>query len=195
MNIIIYFITFFIIILAFFIVFTRNSISSILALILIYVLVAILFLILGAEFLAILLIIVYVGAISILFLFVIMMLNLRIIEVKNIIFNYLPISLFIFIHFLLLIFYIVFYDLSFFLDNVLYVNKNDLLTYNVKENNIILLGNLLFNHYYYLLIFAADILLLALIGSISITVDFKYRNTQINKYNKYLIKKRSFSKS
>jgi len=192
MNILIYFIALCIILLAFFIVFTRNSISSILALILIYVLVAILFLILGAEFLAILLIIVYVGAISILFLFVIMMLNLRIIEVKNIIFNYFPISLFIFIHFILLILYIIYYDLPFFIDNIFYYDNE--IIYNVKETNIILLGNLLFNYYYYLLIFAADVLLLALIGSISITVDFKYRNTQINKYNKYLIKKRLFYK-
>lgn len=189
MNITIYLITILIICLAFFIVFTRNSISSLLALVLIYVLFAILFLILGAEFLAILLIIVYVGAISILFLFVIMMLNLRIIEVRNIVYNYLPISLFIFIHFFLLIVYIIFNDISFISDNIMYGIYKFLNNPGVTYVNIVLLADLLYNHYYYLLFFCADILLLALIGSISITVDFKYRNNKVDRHNNYVMRR------
>jgi NADH-quinone oxidoreductase subunit J len=48
--------------------------------------------ILGAEFLSIILIIIYVGAVAILFIFVIMMLNIRVVEVYNSLINYLPIG-------------------------------------------------------------------------------------------------------
>ena len=54
---------------------TRNTIYSVLFLILVFFNVAGLFILLNAEFLAMLLIIVYVGAIAVLFLFVVMMLN------------------------------------------------------------------------------------------------------------------------
>jgi len=53
-----------------------------------------LFVILGADFLSILILIVYVGAISILFLFVLMMLNIRLLEIYIDFFRYLPIGLF-----------------------------------------------------------------------------------------------------
>ena len=49
--------------------------------------------ILGAEFLSIILIIIYVGAVAILFIFVIMMLNIRVVEVYNTLINYLPIGI------------------------------------------------------------------------------------------------------
>jgi NADH-quinone oxidoreductase subunit J len=51
-----------------------------------------LFILLGAEFLALLLLIVYVGAISILFLFVVMMLNLRLVEIYGDLYGYLPVG-------------------------------------------------------------------------------------------------------
>lgn len=62
-----------------------------------------LFLLLGAEFLFVLLVVVYVGAVAILFLFVIMLLNLRVVEDYNNFYNYLPIGLFVGLYFLLFI--------------------------------------------------------------------------------------------
>jgi len=66
-----------------FVILCINPILSLLFLISVYLSASVLFFFLGVEFLAILLIIIYVGAISILFIFVIMMLNLRIVEIYN----------------------------------------------------------------------------------------------------------------
>lgn len=58
------------------VVFARNPVYGVLALILAFFNAAALFLLLGAEFIAMVLIIVYVGAVAVLFLFVVMMLNI-----------------------------------------------------------------------------------------------------------------------
>ena len=76
----------------FLIIFSTNPVVSVLWLISIFLLSVLCFLLLGAEFFGILILIVYVGAVSILFLFVIMMLNLRIVEVYQNIVNYSPIG-------------------------------------------------------------------------------------------------------
>jgi NADH-quinone oxidoreductase subunit J len=61
----------------------RNPVHSVLFLIMAFFNAAALFLLLGAEFLAMLLIIVYVGAVMVLFLFVVMMLNIKVAELKS----------------------------------------------------------------------------------------------------------------
>ena len=73
----------------------KNPVYSVLFLILAFINAAILFLFLNAEFLAMLLIVVYVGAVAVLFLFVVMMLNIKQ-EEKQIKFQkYTPFTLFI----------------------------------------------------------------------------------------------------
>ena len=74
-----------------------NAVHSVLFLILVFCNVAALLLLSGAEFLAFMLLIVYVGAIAVLFLFVVMMLNVRSNAYKASIWSNLPVSLFIFI--------------------------------------------------------------------------------------------------
>ena len=54
----------------------------------------------GIEFLSLLIFMVYIGAIAVLFLFVIMMLNIKVVEISNTYFRYLPVSFFIIIFFL-----------------------------------------------------------------------------------------------
>jgi NADH-quinone oxidoreductase subunit J len=68
-----------------------NPIQSLLWLVLVFLLAGFILIELGAEFLAILLIMVYIGAIAVLFLFVIMLLNIRKIELNNNYINYLPV--------------------------------------------------------------------------------------------------------
>ena len=65
--------------LSFVVVFSKDTIKSMLCLILSFILTAIIFLLLGSEFISLILVIVYAGAISILFIFVIMLLNLRLV--------------------------------------------------------------------------------------------------------------------
>jgi NADH-quinone oxidoreductase subunit J len=70
----------------------RNPVHSVLFLILAFVNAAGLFVLLGAEFLAMILIIVYVGAVAVLFLFVVMMLDVDFAELRQGFLNYLPIG-------------------------------------------------------------------------------------------------------
>jgi NADH-quinone oxidoreductase subunit J len=70
----------------------RNPVHSVLLLILTFVSAAGLFVMLGAEFLAMLLIVVYVGAVAVLFLFVVMMLDVDFVELKQGFLNYLPLG-------------------------------------------------------------------------------------------------------
>jgi NADH-quinone oxidoreductase subunit J len=71
----------------------RNPVHSVLFLILAFFNAAALFLLLGAEFLAMILIIVYVGAVAVLFLFVVMMLDIDFAELKRGTLQFLPIGL------------------------------------------------------------------------------------------------------
>jgi len=71
----------------------RNPVHSVLFLILAFVNAAGLFMLLGAEFLAMILIVVYVGAVAVLFLFVIMMLDVDFAELRQGFIEYLPVGL------------------------------------------------------------------------------------------------------
>src|ERR1700727_76460 len=97
---------FLIVFFSFSVILANNPIQSVLFLILVYLLSACLFMTFGAEFLAILLFIIYVGAISILFLFVIMLLNLRIVELHSTFFNYFPVGSFLGLFFFFEIFFL-----------------------------------------------------------------------------------------
>ena len=70
----------------------RNPVHSVLFLILAFVNGAGLFVLLGAEFLAMILIVVYVGAVAVLFLFVVMMLDVDFAELRQGFLNYLPVG-------------------------------------------------------------------------------------------------------
>ncbi|MDG1737185.1 MAG: NADH-quinone oxidoreductase subunit J [Paracoccaceae bacterium] len=77
----------------FFTVVSRNPVHSVLWLILAFLSAAGLFVLLGAEFIAMLLIIVYVGAVAVLFLFVVMMLDVDFAELKAEMARYMPLAL------------------------------------------------------------------------------------------------------
>jgi NADH-quinone oxidoreductase subunit J len=77
---------------AFMVIAARNPVHSVLFLILAFVNAAGLFLLLGAEFLAMILVIVYVGAVAVLFLFVVMMLDVDFAELKQGFLQYLPVG-------------------------------------------------------------------------------------------------------
>ncbi len=81
------------IIAGFMVVAAKNPVHAVLFLILAFFNVAGLFLLLGAEFLALTLLIVYVGAVAVLFLFVVMMLDVDFAELKSGFLNYLPAGL------------------------------------------------------------------------------------------------------
>ena len=186
-----YFLIFFslIIISSLCIIISKNSITSVLYLICVFILSSLCFLLLGAEFLSIIIVIIYIGAISILFLFVIMMLNLRIVEVYNTLVSYFPVGSFLGLFFFLEFIFMIKNDFNFFSLNYL---NNDLLelgciSHNLvwSHSNLYLIGDLLYNSYNYFLIFAGLILLLAMIGSIVLTIDINYHNVKYKKIKAY----------
>src|SRR5580693_5434233 len=71
----------------------RNPVHSVLFLILAFFSAAGLFVLMGAEFLAMILVVVYVGAVAVLFLFVVMMLDINFAELRQGFLTYLPIGL------------------------------------------------------------------------------------------------------
>ena len=71
---------------------SRNPVHSVLFLILCFFNAAGLFILLGAEFLAMILVVVYVGAVAVLFLFVVMMLDVDFVELRQGMLNYLPVG-------------------------------------------------------------------------------------------------------
>lgn len=117
-------IMFIIIILSFIVVFSKNTITSMLCLILNFIFTGICFLLLGAEFIAFILIIVYASAISILFIFIIMLLNLRLIDIYYINFYYIPLCIFISIFLLLISYLFLIEQYSFFYYNNLILHND-----------------------------------------------------------------------
>src|SRR5687768_3341463 len=77
---------------AFMVIAARNPVHSVLFLILAFINAAGLFVLLGAEFLALILIVVYVGAVAVLFLFVVMMLDVDFAELRQGFLQYLPVG-------------------------------------------------------------------------------------------------------
>jgi NADH-quinone oxidoreductase subunit J len=77
---------------AFMVIASRNPVHSVLFLILAFFNAAGLFLLMGAEFLAMILVVVYVGAVAVLFLFVVMMLDVDFVELRQGFLKYLPIG-------------------------------------------------------------------------------------------------------
>jgi len=76
----------------FMVISSRNPVHSVLWLILAFFNSAGLFLLLGAEFVAMIMVIVYVGAVAVLFLFVVMMLDIDVVELRSGMLQYMPIG-------------------------------------------------------------------------------------------------------
>ena len=153
------------------IIFSRNPIHSILFLILFFFLSSATLILFRVEFFSLLLIIIYVGAIAVLFLFVVMML-----QIKSEPFKFLNLILSLFVFFTLFILEISYHSNMKFLDFNIIPNQN--LFFFCLENikDIDLLGQYLFNYNPSLILVAGLLLLVSLIGSIILTIDLNKSN-------------------
>lgn len=100
---------------------SRNTVQSVLYLILVFLLCSLLFIYLGADFIGLIILIVYIGAIAVLFLFVVMMLNIRLLENSFNFTIYVPIIIFLSLIFIL--------QIVFFFFNIFNVIEIENLTY------------------------------------------------------------------
>lgn len=101
----------FIILFSILVILARNPVHSVLSLIVVFCFTTLTFLFLGLEFIAIIFLVVYVGAIAVLFLFVVMMLNVKIIELDESFWRYLFIGTIFSLFFLIEIYFLLF-DIS-----------------------------------------------------------------------------------
>ena len=151
---------------------SSNPVLSAINLVFSFFLSAVLWLLLGAEFLSIILILVYVGAVMVLFLFVVMMLDINVAKKTAAYIKYLPLGIAVFIAFNALIIYF-------------FINTFENIDYNAVKNIEIIsdsntenLGYLLFTKYIIEFEIAGLILLLGIISAIVLT----YRKNPKNKY-------------
>jgi NADH-quinone oxidoreductase subunit J len=155
---------------AFMVIAAKNPVHSVLYLILAFVNAAGLFVMLGAEFLAMILIVVYVGAVAVLFLFVVMMLDVDFAELKQGALQYLPVGMLIG---------------GIFLAELLLVVGAWVIGPGVPQTiaapiaakvpNIEAIGLVLYTRYAYFFEAAGIVLLIAMIGAIVLTLQHRVR--------------------
>ena len=147
---------------------SRNTVHSVFFLILDFISISCLFIMIGAEFLGMIMLIVYVGAVAVLFLFVVMMLNVA--QQKNEWFNasesssHIPVGL--------LVSLVIFFELIIVIGGWKYkpeVLDSISLTIDTNITNTQSLGNVIYTDYIHLFQLSGMILLVAMIGAIVLT--------------------------
>ena len=172
------------------VVFSTNPVESVLFLILAFFNVGAILFLFNAEFLALIFIIVYVGAIAVLFLFVIMMLNVKIHEnifTKVFVKNFSNSIIALFFTYLISVILFVYLKSVFNTQHLFLEITNEAVLFD-NLNNIDVLGQVLYNYYLVCFLIAGLILLVALIGSITLTLHF-------NKTNKSQLVSRQLSRT
>ena len=187
---------------SFMVVLVENTIYSVLFLVLSFISASGLLFLLECEFISFLFIIVYVGAIAVLFLFVIMMLDLKTIKVNKNYFKYFPFAIIIAIVLFVEIVYVIF---DMFPSNP-YILSSELFQFNkyinwydkidsIPENEAV--GQVLYTEYVFQFLIAGNILLLSVIGAVVLTLNmrtdvsvqkrqFNYRQLSRNSQNAVL---------
>ena len=146
----------------------RNPVHSVLFLILAFFNAAGLFVLLGAEFLAMILVIVYVGAVAVLFLFVVMMLDIDFAELRSGFMRYLPIGAL--IGFILLAELMLVFGSWALAPGIAGLAAAPLPADSTAVSNTRALGDLLYTRYVFAFQAAGLILLVAMIGAIVLTL-------------------------
>ncbi|MGI9498675.1 MAG: NADH-quinone oxidoreductase subunit J [Geminicoccaceae bacterium] len=142
----------------------RNPVHSVLFLILAFFNAAALFVLIGAEFLAMVLVVVYVGAVAVLFMFVVMMLDINFVRLREGFMQYLPVGALIGV---ILLAELVLVFGSWALSPTTAALEQPT---PPEIGNTEALGNLLYTDYFYLFQAAGLILLVAIIGAITLTL-------------------------
>tara|TARA_B100001123_G_C15235521_1_gene996992 strand:- start:896 stop:1528 length:633 start_codon:yes stop_codon:yes gene_type:complete len=170
---------------------SRNTVYSVFFLILVFVSVSILFIMIGAEFLGMIMLIVYVGAVAVLFLFVVMMLNVteKITkkETKKGLINNISVG-YVVGAIILLELLVVVGGWKYKSPFVSIVDNSS----NLKLTNTHAIGNVLYTDYIHLFQISGMILLIAMIGAITLTFN-KRENVKRQNYFKQIEREKSTS--
>ena len=158
-----------------FVIFSKNPVNSVLFLVLAFLNSTFLFILIGAEFVGIILAIVYIGAVAILFLFVVMMLDIQKVTLMLNIKKYVPIAVVFASIILAEIIYLTVYKTT-------KVNPDIIIKY---ENNTEQIGDVLYTTYFIDFQLSGIVLLLAMIGAIVLTHVYRpsIKRQNIDKQN------------
>jgi NADH-quinone oxidoreductase subunit J len=152
----------------------KNTIYAALFLVLCFFNTAVLWMLIEAEFLAITLVLVYVGAVMVLFLFVVMMLDVKQVKASQLKQSYTKAAMLIAAAMLVELVMLFAYKLSGQLPN------NELIRQEVGYSNVSEIGMELFTHYVYPFEIAAVILLVAIVAAIMLTMRKREGNKQMD---------------
>jgi NADH-quinone oxidoreductase subunit J len=155
---------------AFMVIAGRNPVHSVLWLILTFVNAAGLFLLIGAEFLAMILVVVYVGAVAVLFLFVVMMLDVDFAELREGFLQYLPVGALVGLIFLVELLLVVGSWVSG--PGISAAIKSPIPTV-AQMTNTEAIGKVLYTTYVHYFQLAGIVLLVAMIGAIVLTLHHR----------------------
>ncbi len=169
-QLVFYFFSVMLVIAAVMVVVPRNPVWSALFLVLAFFCSAVLWMLLQAEFLSLVLIFVYVGAVMTLFLFVVMMLNVDIVSVKQSFVRYLP--------FAVLVMALLIGAMIITVNPKHFPVVTHLVRHGADYSNTRAMGNLLFTHYLYAFELAAVLLLVAIIAAIALAFDGRKANAK-----------------
>ena len=167
------------------IIVVKNAIYSILFLVLSFVMATGLLFLLESEFISLIFIVIYVGAIAVLFLFVIMMLNIKVTNSVKDLLKYFPIGNFLGFVFLIEILLIIFesFNTNPYKNNFLFNFYTNWFEKIDSISDIESLGQILYTYYVPQFLIAGIILLIAVIGSVILTLSHK--NVKIKKQDTF----------
>ena len=203
-TILFYFFSSFLLLSALLVIFSQNPIFSVLFLILAFFNVSGLLFMINIEFLPIAFIVIYVGAVAVLFLFVLMMLNIKLAELFETNTNFYPVAFLFLSLFVAELFIIMLFEFEsielfqrnslFFLSDFLNMQVANLNFTNFFElrNNLTSISYALFVKYFFEFLISGLILLLAMIGTIVLTLQKRFINKTQNIYYQVL---RDYNKS
>lgn len=167
-----YFLSFLLVFSAILVISAQNPVHSVFFLVLVFFTSAFLLFLLEVEFISLLFVLVYVGAIAVLFLFVVMMLDIKITKYEKDLLFYVPIGGFLGVIFLLE----VFLGLQENLVPILPSDSREIYTNWLvimdSLTNLDVLGQILYTYYFFYFLIAGIILLVAMVGAIVLTLNF-----------------------
>jgi NADH-quinone oxidoreductase subunit J len=167
------------IILALFVVFFKNPVHAVLSLIGVFVFTAGLWILMHAEFLALLLVFLYVGAVMTLFLFVVMMLNVDLSALRDGLVRYYITGILVALTF--------FSTMCFMLSPNHFSSGHMTLSFaNDNANNLEPIAMLMFTKYIYAFEMTGILLLLAIVAAVALVFNGKRRGTKAQNINKQL---------
>ena len=181
-----------------FVIFSKNPVFSILFLIFTFTNVSCLLFLFNFEFLPIAFLIIYVGAIAVLFLFVLMMLNIKLSEIQENYSTLVPITIIFAIIFLVELFLLFRTEILILdnLNNVSLVFLFDALNISAAKinfyefiglhNNLKIIGVSLFSDYLFMFLIACFILLLAMVAAIILTIQRSFVSKTQNIYTQIM---------